>query len=121
MRRWTTLRQRADFLKLQTTGQKWVTPAFVIQLLANPDSAEPVSIGFTATKKLGGAVIRNRCKRRLRAMCDEAVDNFEIKGIQMVIIARQEALTRDFVQLTKDLNWALRKLGMVKTNDQQTA
>lgn len=84
-------------------------------MLVIADSVEPATIGFTATKKLGGAVVRNRCKRRLRATCDEVIDGFETKGIQLVMIARQEAMTRDFVQLTKDLNWALRKLGLNKS------
>lgn len=67
-------------------------------------------IGFTATKKLGGAVIRNRAKRRLRAACDEAFQAFDAKGRQFVLIARHEAITRDFATLVKDLRWALRKL-----------
>lgn len=125
MRRWTTLRQRADFLKLQTSGQKWVTPSFVIQLLAETDSTDITAIGFTATKKLGGAVIRNRCKRRLRALCDEVIKDYQTKGMKLVLIARPEAVTRDFIQMVKDLNWALRKLGLTKagaeTNDQQAA
>jgi ribonuclease P protein component len=117
LRRWTSLRQRADFLKLQSTGQKWITPAFVVQILAETDSADPVAIGFTATKKLGGAVVRNRCKRRLRAACDIAINNYKTSGIKLVLIARTDTLTRDFVQLTKDLEWALRKLGVAR-NDQ---
>ena len=122
MRRWTSLRQRADFLKLHSTGQKWVTPAFVIQLLAVPDSeVQTASIGFTATKKLGNAVIRNRCKRRLRALCDEVIPFYNTTGIQLVIIARSDTLTRDFTLLAKDLNWALRKLNVSKLNHQQAA
>jgi ribonuclease P protein component len=122
LRNWSSLRQRADFLNLQANGQKWVTPAFIVQLSRPVDSTE-TSIGFTATKKLGNAVIRNRCKRRLRAMCDMALNGFETKGIQLVIIARGETLTRDFTQLTKDLQWALRKLGVgkpgIEKHDQQ--
>ena len=56
--------------------------------------------------------MRNRCKRRLRATADEVIKGFDAKGCQIVLIARQETLTREYTLLTKDLRWALRKLGI---------
>lgn len=109
---------------MNQNGKKWVTPAFVIQMIQpeiaseRPEgesvtpSEKPAEIGFTATKKLGNAVVRNRCKRRLRAICDTVLDQFEIKGHKLVLIARTDAMTRDITQLNKDLGWALRKLGL---------
>lgn len=112
LRNWQSLRHRADFLRLQKNGQKWITPAFVIQLSFRNDSSLPPEIGFTATKKLGNAVIRNRCRRRLRAMCDNVVSQFTMQGVQAVIIARSESETTDFEKLSKDLRWALRRLNV---------
>jgi ribonuclease P protein component len=117
LRNWSSVRQRADFLKLQHSGQKWVTPAFVIQILRCAEKTPGTEIGFTATKKIGSAVIRNRCKRRLRAACDEVINGFQTKGMQLVLIARSDVLTRDFSLLSKDLRWALRKLGVEKADE----
>lgn len=85
--------------------------------LARTDSSDTTEIGFTATKKLGSAVIRNRSRRRLRAACDQIIPAYATKGCQFVLIARSDVLTRDFAQLTKDLGWALRKLG-IEQNEQ---
>lgn len=112
LRNWHSLRHRAEFLNLQKTGQKWVTPAFVIQCLARSDSALPPEIGFTATKKLGNAVIRARAKRRLRAACDEAFKDFSAQGYQFALIARSDVLTHEFTVLVKELRWSLRRLNV---------
>lgn len=113
-RSWSSLKQRADFLRLHQQGQKWVTPAFVIQLSRRENAEIPPNIGFTATKKIGSAVIRNRCRRRLRAACDDVMGDFAAQGCEFVIIARHDVLTRNFTDLAKDLRWALRKLGLEK-------
>ncbi len=63
-------------------------------------------MGFTATKKLGGAVIRNRIRRRLRA----AVDVVSPDSGHMVFIARPSALTHDIEALVRDIKWAMRKV-----------
>lgn len=122
-----TITQRAGFVALTTAGARWVTPAFVVQYLPhnieNPD-ADEIMVGFTATKKIGGAVQRNRAKRRLRALFDKTVrlnENFPSINAKLVLIARQEILARDFVQLEKDLWWALRKLNVIENNVQQNA
>jgi len=121
LRNWSSLRHRADFLRLQQTGQKWITQAFVIHLARLDNSVSLPEIGFTATKKIGGAVIRNRCKRRLRAACDEVVKSFDLKGYQCVLTARSEVVTREFAVLVKDLRWALRKLDVVEIKDHDQA
>lgn len=118
LRNWLSLRQRADFLRLQKNGQKWITPSFVIQLSFSGESNALPQIGFTATKKIGNAVIRNKCRRRLRALCDQVTTEFALHGAQIVIIARSELCAYDFEQATKDLRWALRRLNVpqVKKN-----
>lgn len=125
LRNWRSLRLRADFLKLQKNGQKWITPSFVIQISDRSDSdsfpSTPPEIGFTATKKLGGAVIRNRCRRRLRAMCDEVTGDFALNGVQCAIIARSDAETREFDQMVRDLRWAFRRLNIAEHKKEKDA
>ena len=60
------LKKRADFLQA-TKGIRRVTQSLTLETCPTPEPAEGVRVGFTATRKLGGAVERNRAKRRLRA------------------------------------------------------
>jgi ribonuclease P protein component len=112
-RSWDTLRHRADFLRLQQQGLKWVTPAFVVY--AKPFESTRPQVGFTVTKKLGGAVTRNRIRRRLRAVVDKA----DLPAWQIVLIAREDAEENDFNKLQRDLQWAVGKLAlrMKETNE----
>ena len=66
------------------------------------------AVGFTATKKLGGAVDRNRSKRRLRAAAAAVLPLFGRAGNDYVLVSRQDTLTRPFEQLLDDLKSALR-------------
>lgn len=66
--------------------------------------------GFTVTKKLGGAVVRNRIRRRLKAAILELVDGHARPGFDYVLIARKAALDRPFAALKKDLEDALHRV-----------
>ena len=61
----TRLKRRAEFLRVAGKGSKAPTPGLVLQALRRGDDA-PARLGFTVTKKVGNAVVRNRTKRRLR-------------------------------------------------------
>lgn len=84
-------------------------PAFV--LLAHPrkDDQPDAGFGVTATRKLGGAVIRNRAKRRFRALIRDIFPDHAMTGADHVIIARPDALTLDHQRLHTDLVKALAK------------
>lgn len=64
-------------------------------------------VGFTASKKVGSAVARNRARRRLRAVAADVLPRLGLNGIDYVLIARAGTLTRDFGDLTRDLLKAL--------------
>jgi len=64
-------------------------------------------VGFTVTKKVGGAVIRNRMKRRFRALAREVVPVKGIAGADHVMIGRAKGIERDFALLRNDLANAL--------------
>lgn len=71
---------------------------------------QPTQIGFTITKKIGNAVVRNRIRRRFRHMMREHIPHLNVPGWTIILLARADALTRDYADLGKDLRWALRKL-----------
>lgn len=87
-------------------------PAFVLQMAAKPRGlpAEPVGIGFTASRKVGGAVARNRAKRRLRAAARAAMPGRVVPGFDYVLVARAAVLTCAFSELEADLRSALADL-----------
>jgi ribonuclease P protein component len=67
-------------------------------------------VGFTVTKKIGGAVVRNRMKRRLRALARELLPAGGMPGADHVLIGRSGGIERDFAQLRQELASALERL-----------
>ena len=67
-------------------------------------------VGFTVTKKIGGAVIRNRMKRRFRALARDLVPTTGIAGADHVMIGRSGGVERDYQLLRGDLASALERL-----------
>jgi ribonuclease P protein component len=95
-------KHRADFLRLAARGKKIVKSGFVMQALR--DGAAPdLRLGFTATKKLGNAVARNRAKRRLREAARLNLAGRELPGVELVFIARRETARMPFVALQRNL------------------
>ena len=84
----------------------------VVQFL--PKEAGDIRIGFTATKKIGNAVIRNKSKRRLRAAIDAILKDisFAAPHADIVLIARDTTPTCDWDKLLKDLKWCLKRLNI---------
>jgi len=112
-RRLGRLPQRADFLRLQAAGRKQVTPAFILQAAARPPAAAPSKdprVGFTVTKKIGNAVIRNRVRRRLRALAREILVPSARHDLDYVLIGRHDAVRRDYAAMADDMRRALRRL-----------
>ena len=67
-------------------------------------------VGFTVTKKIGGAVVRNRMKRRFRALARETLPEHGIPGADHVLIGRAGGIERDYASLAAELKRALRKV-----------
>ena len=102
-----TLQKRADFLRA-ASARRQGTGGFLLQARARDDGSAQVRIGFTASKKIGNAVLRNRAKRRLRALVREILPPLARPGWDYVLVARPEAtVTRDFATLRDDLRGAL--------------
>ncbi len=105
------LTRRAEFVRAAQRAKKAARPGLVLQALPQPGAK--LRVGFTATKKLGGAVVRNRCKRRLREAIRLTVGEHPISGYDLVLIAREATATRDWALLLGDLRGALKQAGVL--------
>jgi len=105
------LKRRADFLRVASKGRKAPVHGLVLQALAR-DDAGPVRVGFTVTKKVGNAVVRNRTKRRLREAARLLLRSAPVCGVDLVMIGRDATRSRPFALLIDDLRRALAKAGV---------
>lgn len=105
-----TLKTRAEFLRVKG-GPRWGTPSFALEARPRPDGPDsPARFGFTVSKKIGGAVVRNRVRRRLRALV-AALDPAQVRqGCDYVLIARPGAVGRAYQELRSDLEQALARV-----------
>ena len=104
------IRLRKDFINIQNNGNKHVCSSFIIQSFKNNSQNQPSRFGFTASKKVGGAVERNKAKRRMRELVYSLKDKFKEFGYDYVLIARKNIVDKKFEDLKKDLNNTLKKM-----------
>jgi ribonuclease P protein component len=105
------LTRRAEFLRVAASGRKTPMPGLVLQVLKRPDS-DPARLGFTVTKKVGNAVVRNRTKRRLREAARLLLRETPVTGADLVLIGRDKTRARPFARLMDDLRQALARHGL---------
>jgi len=103
------LTRRAEFLRVAAKGRKAPMPGLVLQALPRDDVA-PARLGFTVTKKVGNAVVRNRTRRRLKEAARLLLAEQPISGVDLVLIGRDATRRRDFRALQGDIARALSKL-----------
>jgi ribonuclease P protein component len=105
------LKIRGDFLRVAATRVRAVRSGLVLQAAPQPSAGEAAPrVGFTASKRVGNAVARNRAKRRLRAAAASILPTQGRAGTDYVLIARAETGTRRYAELLADLEGALRQL-----------
>ena len=102
------LTRRAEFLYVREGAYRAIG-GIVIQARPNPDH-QHIRVGFTATKKIGNAVVRNRAKRRLREAARAMLPCLGTAGFDYVFIARKNTAKQDFTRLLDDVGQALLKL-----------
>ncbi len=115
-----TLKKRSDFLRVRAAARRWAAPGLVLQAAPTPEADaedELVRVGYTASRRIGNAVRRNRAKRRLRAAVAHVMPASAQCGCDYVVIARAATLTRPFDALVDDLAAALARVG-ARTGDQ---
>lgn len=84
-------------------------PGFLLLVRRREDGDDTMRVGYTVTKKIGGAVVRNRMKRRLRALARELLPQSGVAGADHVLIGRMGGVERDFADMRAELLKALGK------------
>ncbi len=111
------LKSRREFLRVAHTRKKWAAPGLVLQValrdVGNRQSADEtaggeIRVGFTVSRKVGGAVVRNRARRRLRAAAEQVMSTHAAGGRDYVLIGRSATVARPFAALVGDIEQALR-------------
>jgi len=102
---------RSEFLHVAAKGRKIPTKGLVLQALACPDQ-NAVRLGFTVTKKVGNAVVRNKTKRRLREAARLYLREHQVAPADLVLIGRDGTRARRFELLIADLAQAIEKAGL---------
>lgn len=103
------LKKRSEFLYVQS-GHYQARPSVVVQMRAQQDPTGSINVGFTATKKIGNAVVRNRCKRRLRELARALLPVHGKLGHDYVFVARATTAKAEWGDLQKDVEKALLRL-----------
>ena len=117
------------YSKAYTKGKRAVTSALAVYVLpdyrarvlrkAHPEKKTVNRIGFTTSKALGGAVVRSRCRRIMREALRGIEKERELKvGFLIVIAARRAAVSMKSTEIKRQLNYALKKLGMYREERQ---
>ncbi len=106
----TSLTLNTQFHRLYRRGKSVVTPTMVVYALKN--KAGENRLGITAGKKIGGAVERNRAKRRVRELYRISQDNLR-KGYDICIVARSFTYRAPYKKLVNDFNKAMKTLGVL--------
>ncbi len=122
------LKRRAEFLQVAAANRKWVAPGLILQVRRQPEphaspteaaaapaaaeaiGADTIRVGFTASRKVGNAVKRNRARRRLRAVAEQVLPAHAEPGHDFVLIARAATVDRAFASLIGDLVAGLKRL-----------
>jgi len=109
-----TLKHRKDFVLSNKFAKKIFSKNFIIQKYTNSDSIDlNLKFGFTATKKIGNAVTRNKAKRRMRALVSrfvkEDINSFDNKS-SYVLVAKSSLNKALFINLYSEMQQCLNKL-----------
>lgn len=107
------LKRRPEFLAVAASRRRWVAPGLILQAARRPEESDlPLAprIGFTASRKVGIAVVRNRARRRLKAAAEQVLPRHGAPGFDYVAIARDGTVSRPFAELLADFATALDRL-----------
>ncbi len=106
----STISARRDFLAANS-AKRAPMPGFVLLIRDRADGDPAKRVGYTVTKKIGNAVVRNRMKRRLRELARDVIASQGAVGSDHILIGRAGGIDRNFATLRADLAKAVAKLG----------
>ena len=109
------LKKRQDFVEVSKKGFKSVSKGVVMQGKSN-SLADETRVGFTVTKKVGCAVIRNKARRRMKEAWKQASCKAD-PSFDYVLIGRYSTVDRDFELLVKDIKYCLHKIKYQQLNN----
>lgn len=101
------IKKRRCFLRATHNGKKFVAKTMILQTVPQNETSG-MRLGFTVTKKIGHAVIRNRVRRRLKEVARYILPIEGVNGFDYVLVARKEAEEVSFDVLKRDLTYLLR-------------
>ena len=105
------IKANEEFVLTVKKGRTLKSPTYVIHYLST--DLQVCRIGLSVSKKMGNAVVRNRIKRQMRAMCDALID-YDGHSSDVVIIVKDEFLQNNFEHNKNTLNRMLSEIGIVK-------
>ena len=108
----TACRALEQALRAASRGKRAARPGLVLQAVAGEPGQ--VRVGFTVTKKVGNAVVRNRARRRLKEAVRLSLPTDQAAGWDLVLIGRDGTGKRPFAKLIEDLRGALKQAGVVR-------
>lgn len=106
-----TLKKNSDFRRLYARGKSAATPYLVLYCRKN--RLEHNRAGYTVSTKLGGAVVRNRVRRRLREIVRLSAPSLK-PGFDLVLVARGRAVGAEYQRLERAYLAACEKLGLLR-------
>lgn len=107
------LKKRKDFVRV-AKGVVKVTKTAILQAAPSlSDDNTPPKIGYTTTKKIGKAHIRNRARRRMRAVIRELLPIYGMDNIDYVLIGRHNTHYCPYKELFSDIKWAIKKANSI--------
>lgn len=112
MSKFIILKKRKDFLRA-AANITMISHNVMLQAarpLSTKDTMQAARIGFTATKRLGKAHVRNRTKRRLRAAIREVYNQLALPNIDYVLVGRFSTATCPFEELLRDVKYTFKKI-----------
>lgn len=107
------LKSNRRFQKVYSNGRSFPEACVVLHVLKEPEEPSELQIGFSVSKKLGNAVVRNRVKRRLRAAVYPYLNTLP-RGYLLVFVARRKAAEAQFCDLERSVKKVLHSARLLK-------